>query len=106
MGANERQSFAARLCAEELLANMWRHGAGAPEVGLTLERNGDGPLLLTIEDDGAPFDPTRGPEREPPACLDEAQPGGWGLALIRRFADDFTYQRSEARNLVSLAFLA
>jgi sigma-B regulation protein RsbU (phosphoserine phosphatase) len=106
MGATERQSFAAKLCAEELLSNMRRHGTGSPAVSLTLERDGDGRLLLAIEDDGAPFDPTQGPEREALGALDDARPGGWGLPLIRRFADDFTYRRSETGNLVLLAFLA
>jgi serine/threonine-protein kinase RsbW len=106
MGATDRQNFAARLCAEELLANMRRHGTGSPAVSLTLERDADGRLLLAIEDDGAPFDPTQGPEREALGALDDARPGGWGLALIRRFADDFTYRRSETSNLVLLAFLS
>lgn len=103
MGASERQIFAAKLCAEELLANVLRHGNVSAMVRLTLQRDADG-LTLSIEDDGAPFDPTRGPEREALSELDEARPGGWGLALIRRFADDFSYHRSETGNLVSLAF--
>jgi serine/threonine-protein kinase RsbW len=106
MGATERQSFSARLCAEELLANMRRHGTGARSVSLTLERNDEGRLFLAVEDDGAPFDPTQGPTPEALGALDDARPGGWGLALIRRFADDLTYRRSETGNLVLLAFLA
>ena len=104
MGAAERQRFAARLCAEELLANIQRHDATTPAVAMTLTFK-SGRLTLAIEDGGAPFDPTRGPEREALGDLDEARPGGWGLALIRRFADDFTYRRSRTGNLVLLVFL-
>lgn len=103
LGATERQAFAAKLCAEELLANVLRHDAATPEVILTLAR-ADNRLALTIEDGGAPFDPTQGPQREALGDIDEARPGGWGLALIRRFADDFNYRRVSTRNLVSLAF--
>jgi serine/threonine-protein kinase RsbW len=103
MGATERQSFAAKLCAEELLANTLRHDE-APAVNLTLAKDVDR-LVLVIEDGGAPFDPTQGPDREALGDLDAARPGGWGLALIRRFAHEFTYRRSETANLVRLAFL-
>lgn len=104
IGATERQRFAARLCAEELLANVLRHDATAPAVKVTIERAADRRLALTIEDSGAPFDPTQGPAREALGDLDVARPGGWGLALIRRFADEFSYRRVSTRNLVSLAF--
>jgi serine/threonine-protein kinase RsbW len=104
LGATERQAFAAKLCAEELLANVLRHDAVTPDVTLTLA-HADKRLALTIEDGGAPFDPTKGPQREALGDLDAARPGGWGLALIRRFADDFSYRRSSTHNLVSLSFL-
>ncbi len=104
MGATERQRFAAKLCAEELLANLLRHDKTTPAVALTL--TGDvARLTLVIEDGGAPFDPTLGPAREALGVLDEARLGGWGIALIRRFADDFTYRRSKTGNLVLLSFL-
>lgn len=104
MGASERQRFAAKLCAEELLANLLRHDETAPAVALTLTGDAER-LTLAIEDGGAPFDPSLGPAREALGALDEARPGGWGLALIRRFADDFSYRRSKTGNLVLLTFL-
>jgi len=104
IGATERQLFAAKLCAEELLANLLRHEKTTPAVTLTLVSEPER-LTLTVEDGGAPFDPTQKPAREALGVLEEADPGGWGLALIRRFADDFTYRRSETGNLVLLAFL-
>jgi serine/threonine-protein kinase RsbW len=103
LGADERQRFAAKLCAEELLANVLRHGGAAPAVAVTLARDGDR-LTLAIEDGGAPFDPTQGPAREALGDLDAARPGGWGLALIRRFAHDFNYRRNETGNIVQLSF--
>lgn len=104
LGATERQRFASRLCAEELLANILRHEKTTPTVAATLETDGDR-LRLILEDAGAPFDPTQEPERAAPGDLDEAQPGGWGLALVRRFADECSYRHNETGNLVILAFL-
>lgn len=103
MGASERQRFAVKLCAEELLANLLRHDKTSPAVSLILETDGSR-ITLSIEDGGAPYDPTQTPERETLGGLDEARPGGWGVALVRRFADEFTYHRRETGNLVLLAF--
>lgn len=104
MGGTKRQQFRARLCAEELLANLLHHDKTAPAAALMLEVSSSR-LTLTIEDDGAPFDPTRERERRAYEDLDLAQPGGCGLALIRRFAEDFSYHRSKTGNLVQLSFL-
>lgn len=104
MGGTERQQFGATICAEELLANLLSHDKTAPAAALMLEA-GAGRLTLTIEDGGVPFDPTREPERQSHGDLDEAQPGGWGLALVRRFAEDFTYKCNKKGNLVQLSFL-
>ena len=104
MGGSERQQFRTKLCSEELLTNLLRHGKSAPTVALTLQE-GASRLTLTIEYGGAFFDPTQAPEGQPHEELNDAQPGGWGLTLIRRFAEDFTYQHSRSRNLVQLSFL-
>ena len=103
MGATERQTYGARLCAEELLTNLQRHDKSAPSSTLTLEIRAGG-LKMILENDGAPFDPTREPTRLALGSLEEAQPGGWGLALIHSFAEEFTYHRSDSGNVVQLSF--
>jgi serine/threonine-protein kinase RsbW len=37
-----------------------------------------------------------------PASLAEAKPGGLGLLMIRNFADDLSYRRSEGRNHLTI----
>ena len=105
LGATERQRFGAQLCAEEILANAARHG-NRPLVTfvVTLESLHDR-LRLTLEDDGAAFDLTIAPARKVDAALDESQPGGWGIALVRRFADHVDCRREGDRNVVVLDFI-
>lgn len=105
LSANERQLFGAQICVEELLANATRHGAAvAPSVSVSLEAFPDR-LILTLEDDAAAFDLALAPIREFDESLENARPGGWGVALIRRFADNLTYRRTEKGNLIVLEFI-
>lgn len=103
-GATERQQFAARLCTEELLTNLHRHNQPAPTVSLFIGMFA-GTIKLVCEDEGSPFDPTQDFDRPPLTNLEMAHPGGWGLALVRRFSADFTYHRSKTKNLLQLSLL-
>ncbi len=91
--------FAMRLCLEEALANIAMHGDpdGEVSVGAALAEE-PGRLVLSISDDGQPFDPVT-------AALPEGQEiGGNGLLLLRRYCSDLTYCREEGRNLLILGF--
>ncbi len=61
---------------------------------------------LVLEDAGPEFDPTAAPARERPASLDEATPGGLGLTLLRHYCPDIRYERTDARNRLTLRFPA
>lgn len=105
LGASQRQSFAAQLCAEELLVNAIDHGGrGLLSVAITLDALPDR-LRLTLADDGAAFNFAAAPERMRDRSLDAAEPGGWGVALVRRFADGVDYESRDGGNVIRLDFL-
>ena len=62
----------------------------------------DREVRLEIADDGLPFDPVAHRLVRPPGLLSEARWGGWGLRLVRQFADEYRYERRGDRNVVSL----
>ncbi len=62
--------------ARELLFNVVKH-AGTGRAGLTLDRNAEGRIMVTVSDSGAGFDATR------IARLREAGTGGIGLFSVR-----------------------
>ncbi len=103
---SEDQSYALRLCAEELLANVVLHNRDrAPlNVRLTLEAKPDR-LALTIEDNGAFFDIVNAPAKQVDQPIDRVQPGGLGVGLVKRFASALKYERTEDGNRVVLEFL-
>ena len=94
------------LCAAELLTNIVSYAyddqrAHKIELGLAVS---DHEVAFEIADDGRPFDPVAHPSARPAASLAEARWGGWGLRLVRQFADECRYERRGAQNVVSLAF--
>ncbi len=88
------------LCLNELVTNVIHYAyadRGAHEIRIFLEREGE-ELRATVEDDGRPFNPL---EKEPPAIpasLDDAGVGGWGIPIVRAFADDLSYEWRDGRN--------
>jgi len=104
IGATERQSFRAQLSAEELLLNAIEHGGRDPlSASVTLEALPER-LRLTLQDDSAPFNFFDAPERNIDQTIETARPGGWGLELVRRFAQVISYRRVDNRNVIVLDF--
>jgi serine/threonine-protein kinase RsbW len=105
LGATERQSFRAQLSAEELILNAFKHGGrDALTISATLDAS-PGKLRLRLEDDGAPFDPTKAQTRATDATVEAARVGGWGIQLVRGFAQTVSYSRADNHNVVVLDFM-
>jgi anti-sigma regulatory factor (Ser/Thr protein kinase) len=101
----ERTAFELDLVLTEAVTNVMTHsrphGAGGSiEVCCTLE---DAVVAVLLTDDCAPFDPTAYQPAALPASLDEAQPGGQGIRLIRRFTANLRYRRENDRNVLSFS---
>jgi serine/threonine-protein kinase RsbW len=92
------------LALHEVLANVLDHAgsaARAEPVRIRIEvhaQASSGEARVEVTDAGIPFDPTGVPERTPAKTLAEAQPGGLGLLLIRRFSDWMSYRREDGCN--------
>ena len=94
--------YALELVLEEWLSNVMRHGAaGGDATGVDIQiRLLPQAVELRFEDSQAPFDPLRQPPPQRPASLDDAQPGGLGLALIRTQTSWLHHERQGDRNVV------
>jgi len=92
-------AFAMRLCLEEALANIVMHGGRDESAAISAslaERKGA--FILSVSDDGVPFDPVTA---ETPK---DADVGGNGLILLRRYASAMRYERETDRNRLTLVF--
>jgi anti-sigma regulatory factor (Ser/Thr protein kinase) len=87
--------FAIELCLEEAITNVATHSAqGRDDVRVDIELEfAEGAAVMTVTDNGRPFDPLA---VEPPprsTSLEEAEVGGRGIQLIRAFAQELRYDR-------------
>ncbi len=73
-------------------------------VEITISTNAQG-VNMTIEDDGKPFDVVNAPAHRIDQPLNEVQPGGLGIQLIKNFASKVAYERAGLGNRVIVEFL-
>ena len=100
--------YALLLCLEEAVSNVIRYGyppdhrdIAKDEVHLTLDWDADA-ATLTIEDKGIPFDPRELAAPSLPKTVEEAQIGGLGIHLMRRYAETMDYTRHNDANRLTL----
>jgi serine/threonine-protein kinase RsbW len=104
-GLSPAQAMAFELALEEAFMNIVTHGApqGRPppvEVSLSLEA---GWVTMTVEDEGAPFDPLSLPPPDLEAGLEQRAVGGLGVYLVRKVMDAVSYDRAGTRNRLSMS---
>jgi serine/threonine-protein kinase RsbW len=90
---------------DELLSNVVRHGmngrSGTIEVMVRCEA---GRLEARVADESAPFNPLLLPPPDTTAPLQERQPGGLGIALVKALSDAVEYERANNRNQVTVSW--
>jgi serine/threonine-protein kinase RsbW len=114
LGLPESQAFAMQVCLEELMSNIVRHGPEKPDgphinsdyplsISVTVEAVPDR-VIMSVEDNGRPFDVGQAPAKAIDQPLEQVQSGGLGIHLIRNFATNLEYCRTERGNRVMLEF--
>jgi anti-sigma regulatory factor (Ser/Thr protein kinase) len=112
-------TFAMQVCVEELMSNIARHGKGHSfPTTFPTEKDADNPLsisididvladriAMTIEDNGRPFDVEKAPAKVVDRPLEQVQPGGLGINLIKSFSHSIEYRRTDAGNRVTVDFM-
>ena len=97
--------FAINLELDELITNTVTHGsfeAGIdPRIDIHLRVESD-ILILTMEDNGSPFDPTLNTDPNTAAPLESRNVGGLGLHLVKNFANRIFYEFVEGKNRSTL----
>lgn len=89
-----------RLILEEIIANIIKHGYdNFPEqpIDLAIEMEA-GRLMMTVEDEGKPFNPLVYQNLNIGKSLDERNIGGQGIHLVKQIADQIDYKRTVNKN--------
>jgi len=91
-----------RLVVEELVVNVVRYAyqdQASHKIGVDV-RTEPRRVVVTIEDDGRPFNPS---DVTPPRLresLEARRAGGLGILLVKKLSREFTYTRENDRNRV------
>ena len=96
--------YQAQLAAEEIGTNIIKYGYDDQlehRITLRVESLADC-FRLQIFDDGHPFDARQVPESDPKQSLEEREPGGWGISLVRRLARRMHYDRRDGVNVLTV----
>ncbi|MFI5371494.1 MAG: ATP-binding protein [Candidatus Eisenbacteria bacterium] len=101
-GLDADPRFDTELIIEELFTNLVKHGAGTTsEIEIALGRDGDALTIRLRDRVVTPFDPSA---HRPPAAEDELGPipGGRGLELVRRIADDVRFEHRDGVSTITV----
>jgi anti-sigma regulatory factor (Ser/Thr protein kinase) len=91
-----------RLVVEELVVNVVRYAyedQAAHKIGVDV-RTEPRRVVVTIEDDGRPFNPNDAPPPKLCESLEAQRVGGLGIHLVKKLSRELTYARVENRNRV------
>lgn len=103
-GLDMRAAQAAEMALDELLTNIISYGyldSGQHKIVVEMCVE-DNALQIVVSDDGVPFNPFEQEEPELDTSIDERNLGGMGIHLVKKFMDEYSYQRLEERNVVTL----
>lgn len=99
-GISERETKRLLLAVEETVANVINYGQ-ATVITLRAAEATDR-LVLTIDDNGQPFDPTQGSQTDLSVPADQRPPGGMGIILMHTMSDALGYQRVNGHNILKI----
>ena len=99
-GIEEKEAKRLRLAVEEAVANIINHGH-ATTINLQAKTD-DSQLVLTINDDGQPFDPTVDSSTDFSVPADQRPPGGLGIMFLHEMTDGLEYQRVDGHNVLRI----
>ena len=105
-GWNDDEIYRMQMAVDEACSNVIEHAYGPDEHGdielsCCIEDKGD--LVISIHDNGKPFDPTTVPEPPIGNDLENLPEGGLGLYFMRKLMDEVTFHFDEhAGNVLTM----
>jgi anti-sigma regulatory factor (Ser/Thr protein kinase) len=89
-----------RLAVDEICTNIFSYSR-ARVVTVVVETT-QTDLRVTISDDGIPFNPFTVPPPDLDVGIDEREPGGLGIHLVRNCLDDLSYDYQKGKNILRM----
>ena len=103
-GLSTKDTKRLRLAVEEAVTNVIMYAYdGCQSRPLSIRTNTtDDALLVTVTDEGRPFDPTKAPMADTTLPPDKRPEGGLGILFIHQMSDGLDYRREDGRNILTI----
>ena len=104
-GVPTQDTMRVNLVFDEILSNIVSYAyeddaTHEIKIGVELSR---GKLVVSIEDDGIPFNPFAREEPDTSLSIEDREIGGLGIHLVKNVMDEATYHRRQNANLLVLS---
>lgn len=104
-GIADAQATRLELAVEEALVNVCNYAYAAQTLTGTVRCQvviqNDG-LRVDIVDEGPPFDPLAQADPDTTLDLDQREPGGLGILLIKNLVSEVSYRRAADQNVLTI----
>lgn len=104
LGIVARVNSRLHVAADEIFSNIARHG-NAHWARLEFSVNSED-VIMTFIDDGTRYDPTSADDPDVHASLDDREPGGLGIYMVKKLTRDMRYEYTDDLNRLTLIFAA
>lgn len=101
LGLDEITSDQLNLAIEEAATNIISYSSGKGDIEISANKQND-QVVITLKDDGKPFDPTSTVEPDLSVEPKERPIGGLGIFLVRKLMDGISYERKDGFNILTL----
>jgi len=96
-------SYALKLAIEEVFVNMVRYNPdNTNDIKVELRADKGKVVVTLIDSDVEPFDITQFAPKGIGRPLEEREPGGLGIHLVKAFMDDVSYDYSDRQGRITL----
>lgn len=100
-GMDDKFAFECQLSVDEICTNIIEHGYHHQGNGKQIEvwiEAFPHYWRITIIDEAPRFNPLIKDDPNPMECLEERQPGGWGIYFVRQYMNTIAYRYENGRN--------
>lgn len=87
------------VCVEEMFVNVAHYAYGEPigEAAVSLDYV-DGQAVITLEDEGVPFDPLASTDPDITLSAEKRPIGGLGIYMVKKTMDEVSYEYRNKKN--------
>jgi len=103
-GVDGQTVYRVNLALEEMITNIIKYGYDdydSHEIDVDLEILPE-EIVAVLKDDGHEFDPLTQEKPAKAATVEEQEPGGLGIHLIKQLVGNMTYKRDGDKNILEI----